>query len=368
MYCSKCGTKNSEEAQFCKECGHKLSDIAPIHKRKSFLSPKKIGITLGILCLFVIGGVLIKTFLFEKGAPTEKNPPKGVIFKTFSTEEGFTVEYPDWSVSRETEEEVAVVKENEVVISIITSDEGSGLGNLIPEEIKKMENEFREQVSKEEGVNLINLKVTQDSILTELTLTGEQVIKGKGAEYITIDIDKSKLYHFYTFIKVNDEGKGVMIVILCLGDKWPKYKNITKHMIDSIKVLPPQQTKTEDSEIEDSIRAQDNRRIADMRQFATAQEMYYYDNKKYKTAGIQDGLPVVKDYLAGLDDPQSALGKHYQWLDNTMCPQNYCAYVILGDRGSCRDVRFFVASEKGTKEVCKSEIDFTTKIDGCSCW
>jgi len=109
-------------------------------------------------------------------------------------------------------------------------------------------------------------------------------------------------------------------------------------------------------------KARDARREMDMRQFSTAQEMYYMDNGKYYISGEQDGTPAIPPYLVTLDDPQ-APNKHYKWLDNTSCDQHYCVYAILENKRDCNKTAYFAASEKGTKIICEK-----APTDGCKCF
>jgi len=111
-------------------------------------------------------------------------------------------------------------------------------------------------------------------------------------------------------------------------------------------------------------KARDARRVSDIRQLTTAQEMYYNDNEKYVTAAAQDGTPAIGSYLGALSDPQST--NPYKWLANTACTstgQFYCAYAKLENLGACATAKYFAASEKGTKEICT-----TAPTSGCACW
>jgi prepilin-type N-terminal cleavage/methylation domain-containing protein len=118
-------------------------------------------------------------------------------------------------------------------------------------------------------------------------------------------------------------------------------------------------------------KARDASRMSDIRQVSTAQEMYYGDNESYLTAGTSDGTPAIGTYLGALDDPL-APKRHYKWLDNTNCTsteaQVYCTFATMENSGNCTDTKFFAASEKGTKGICKQDNDLSAKTDGCSCW
>ncbi|MCP6719506.1 MAG: type II secretion system GspH family protein [Patescibacteria group bacterium] len=102
-------------------------------------------------------------------------------------------------------------------------------------------------------------------------------------------------------------------------------------------------------------KARDAVRQSDLRQFVSAQELYYGDFDAYLQAVAQDGTPAVTPYLDGLNDPQST-NPDYKWQDNsaTGCndSQVFCVYATLENNGSCTTARYFASSEKGTKEVC----------------
>lgn len=109
-------------------------------------------------------------------------------------------------------------------------------------------------------------------------------------------------------------------------------------------------------------KARDAKRMSDMRQVVTAQEMYYGELAVYKTASSTDGTVVISTYLDALDDPQ-APSKHYNWINNSTCDQKFCTYATLENKGTCTTTRYFAASEKGSKEVCD-----TAPSNGCSCY
>jgi prepilin-type N-terminal cleavage/methylation domain-containing protein len=95
-------------------------------------------------------------------------------------------------------------------------------------------------------------------------------------------------------------------------------------------------------------KARDARRMSDMRQIVTAQQMYYGDGEAYLTdAGAGDGTPAIGSYIGALDDPQST--KHYIWLDNTGDDQAFCAYAVLEESGT--NTVYFCTCEDGTFEI-----------------
>ncbi|MFQ6084187.1 MAG: type II secretion system protein [Candidatus Aminicenantia bacterium] len=118
-------------------------------------------------------------------------------------------------------------------------------------------------------------------------------------------------------------------------------------------------------------KARDAVRQSDMRQFVSAQEMYYGDYTSYQTAAAGTVTPAVPNpaggnYLDSLADPINSAPNVYNWLDNTACTpagQNFCVYATMENLGTCTTARFFAASEKGTREICT-----TAPTDACACW
>jgi len=120
-------------------------------------------------------------------------------------------------------------------------------------------------------------------------------------------------------------------------------------------------------------RARDARRQADLRQVITAQEMVMSDDENYFSAVAGSGIPAIvniagTEYFPATNDPQcpggvcSAGASDYSWLVNTTCAQCFCAYADL-ENGD-----YFVASEKGTRELTAAP---TTACDlslNCNCF
>lgn len=105
-------------------------------------------------------------------------------------------------------------------------------------------------------------------------------------------------------------------------------------------------------------KARDASRQVDLRQIVTAMEMYYTQKDKYFQSKI---IPTsIGIYMREIPkDPLT--DKPYGWLDNTFgvligCDdQHYCFWVELEGGG------YYVASEKGTKELSVKPIN-------CPCW
>ena len=75
-------------------------------------------------------------------------------------------------------------------------------------------------------------------------------------------------------------------------------------------------------------RARDARRQSDMRQIATASEMYYADQATpaYPTASGS----LAPNYLAIVpSDPLNVSPNIYNWVTNTTSQQSYCIYGVL---------------------------------------
>lgn len=133
-------------------------------------------------------------------------------------------------------------------------------------------------------------------------------------------------------------------------------------------------------------KARDAKRQSDIRQISTAQEMCYDDAgcqaaESYLQAPASEGTPAIGSatsvYLSALHDPQCPAGAcatgaaNYKWLANdnaAACDssQAFCAYAKLENKGSCV-TRYFAVSEKGTKELCETDIP-TYGAGDCVCF
>lgn len=88
--------------------------------------------------------------------------------------------------------------------------------------------------------------------------------------------------------------------------------------------------------------ARDAKRMADMRQIAIAQDMYYAENDVYYTS--VNYPPSIGGYLAETPtDPKTEAP--YGWIDNTGDNQKFCVYADLERNG------FYVASHTGVGEI-----------------
>jgi len=99
-------------------------------------------------------------------------------------------------------------------------------------------------------------------------------------------------------------------------------------------------------------RARDVRRMSDIRQVVTAQQMYEGENQVFFAATGQSGIPAIPGYMPAVDDPQ-APNKHYSWIDNNNDKTKFCVVAELEDKGNCPNKRFFIGYQNGTREVCR---------------
>jgi prepilin-type N-terminal cleavage/methylation domain-containing protein len=113
-------------------------------------------------------------------------------------------------------------------------------------------------------------------------------------------------------------------------------------------------------------KSRDVRRVSDIRQLVTAQQMYEGENGVFYATTARQGIPPIGNYMPAIDDPQN--GRHYQWVNNTDNPNKFCAYAILEEKGNCTtNYRIFVGYEGGTKDVCVASLPPTSSISAANC-
>ena len=107
-------------------------------------------------------------------------------------------------------------------------------------------------------------------------------------------------------------------------------------------------------------RARDVRRMSDIRQVVTAQQMYEGEKQVFFVSSTtQNGIPAIPDYMPAVDDPQAPT-KHYSWVDNSNDSTKFCVVAVLEDKGNCTSTyRLFIGYQNGTKEACKDSIPAT---------
>lgn len=116
-------------------------------------------------------------------------------------------------------------------------------------------------------------------------------------------------------------------------------------------------------------KARDAQRTSDIRQLTSAQEMYYGDADGYYATGtlnaVTNGVDAIVyggvTYLPSIKDPLTT--QYYKWVGNgTVATSTFCAFATMENKGTCATTRYFIASEKGTKELCTAPSSLAT------CW
>ncbi len=96
-------------------------------------------------------------------------------------------------------------------------------------------------------------------------------------------------------------------------------------------------------------KARDAVRLADMRQVASAMELYYGDVDAYLS---QAGVPTaIGTYMVVVPkDPKASAS--YGWVTNAADDQKFCMYATMENKGTCTTTRYYTSSHKGTAEAC----------------
>lgn len=211
---------------------------------------------------------------------------------------------------------------------------------VAPKEAIKMPEGTTTELSKEE---MTNEQEKASAILINLFEKESQTLPNLEEELEKIQISPEEESFFFEIIQTEFDKAGVKIT-------QQELKECCTPLLErALKVL-----KLRD---EAKKEARDLTRKADITQIATAMEMFYGDNNKYPQSKV---MPVsIGIYLSSV--PTDPLSKTpYYWLDNTSnaptgCnSQTYCIWAMLEGGG------FYVASEKGTKEL-------STKPTRCPC-
>jgi prepilin-type N-terminal cleavage/methylation domain-containing protein len=118
--------------------------------------------------------------------------------------------------------------------------------------------------------------------------------------------------------------------------------------------------------------ARDAKRVADMRQIVSAQEMFMGDEERYfQNASTTGAMPVIESkksgitYMQSVRDPKDTGIYQYHWLDNTGTgdENKFCAYATMEvpiDHGTNNTKEpYFCASHGGTvwREVAPTTLD-----------
>ncbi len=124
-------------------------------------------------------------------------------------------------------------------------------------------------------------------------------------------------------------------------------------------------------------KARDAKRMSDIRQIVTAQEMVMGDDEGYFQAAAQDGVPAIvnaaaTEYFPATNDPQGS-SNPYEWLGNNVAvscdnDQVFCAYAVLEkDSATTGNIIYFAASEKGARELDLAAAP-TYGASDCTCY
>ncbi|KKU86520.1 MAG: hypothetical protein UY15_C0008G0021 [Parcubacteria group bacterium GW2011_GWA2_47_9] len=120
--------------------------------------------------------------------------------------------------------------------------------------------------------------------------------------------------------------------------------------------------------------ARDARRMADMRQIVSAQELFYGDNNRYYMCSTVN--PGTGDCAATVTWPRSigtympkvpvdpkSTNSQYYWANNvTDNGYWFCAYATMEGKGSCATVRYYSSSFAGNSELCAQPTSSATCI------
>lgn len=103
-------------------------------------------------------------------------------------------------------------------------------------------------------------------------------------------------------------------------------------------------------------KARDASRQANMRAIITAMEQVMGDTDAYTSITVDASNNVtnagIGTYLTPFPtDPQSAA---YKAIANAADLQKFCVWSTLENKGTCSTTRYFVASYKGSREVCNA--------------
>jgi len=110
----------------------------------------------------------------------------------------------------------------------------------------------------------------------------------------------------------------------------------------------------------------DAQRMADLKKVSSVQQKYYDVSKKFFTAVSQNNIPEMEAYFPLTVDPKNNEPLVYKWVDNTADNQKFCLYAHMENPGSCSDVRYFVATNIGYREVCGSfNFSIPLTLDNC---
>jgi len=101
-------------------------------------------------------------------------------------------------------------------------------------------------------------------------------------------------------------------------------------------------------------KARDAVRQSDVRQIASAMELYYGDGEAYLSSATMP--TAIGAYMTAVPkDPKTKVA-YTGWVTNVSDTQKYCFYTTMENAGGCttspNTTRFFTASNRGTAELC----------------
>jgi len=128
MFCSKCGTKNDQDARFCVNCGNALkTDVPAFDKKKNNLFLLAIVAGIVLISLLITGGYFIKKFI---DARNEEEFSKSEIENLEKTGDETTGE--DFKTFRRKEKIASAVSTMGSVRGAFASYAADSPGNLFP--------------------------------------------------------------------------------------------------------------------------------------------------------------------------------------------------------------------------------------------
>ena len=108
-------------------------------------------------------------------------------------------------------------------------------------------------------------------------------------------------------------------------------------------------------------KARDTKRLTDMRQIVSAQEMVMGDDEQFMLITVDVAGNVTNTniasaagtvYLTPFPKDPGAGTPAYKGISNSGAQQKFCIYATLENKGTCVTTAYFVSCHKGTGTVC----------------